>query len=57
MNQLQWKGNWNLLKGRLKKAVGEITHDGPIHDAGQRDEVTGQIQRRLGQAKASFSSI
>lgn len=48
MNNLDIKGNWNLLKGKLKQAYGELTEDDLVYVEGREDELFGRIQKRLG---------
>jgi uncharacterized protein YjbJ (UPF0337 family) len=46
--QLKLKGNWNLVKGKLKQAYGELTDDDLTYVEGQEDELVGRIQKRIG---------
>jgi uncharacterized protein YjbJ (UPF0337 family) len=46
--KLNFKGNWNVLKGRLKQSYGELTDDDLAYSEGKEDEVIGRIQKRLG---------
>ncbi|MGC4016316.1 MAG: CsbD family protein [Luteolibacter sp.] len=48
MNKQQIKGNWNVLKGRLKKAYADLTDDDLKHAEGNLDELVGIIQQRVG---------
>ena len=48
MNDLRIKGNWNLIKGKLKQAYGDLTDDDLAYVEGKDDELVGRIQRRLG---------
>ena len=34
MNELQIKGNWNVIKGKLKQAYGELTDDDLAYSEG-----------------------
>jgi uncharacterized protein YjbJ (UPF0337 family) len=49
---LQIKGNWNIVKGKLKQAYGELTDDDLKYVEGQEDELVGRIQRRVGTTSA-----
>jgi len=51
MNKEQFKGNWNILKGRLKQAYADLTDDDLKHAEGNLDELVGIIQRRVGRQK------
>jgi uncharacterized protein YjbJ (UPF0337 family) len=46
--QLNLKGNWNVVKGKLKQAYGELTDDDLTYADGQEDELIGRIQKRIG---------
>ena len=46
--KLSLKGNWNLVKGKLKQSYGQLTDDDLTFSEGQEDELVGRIQRRLG---------
>lgn len=51
MNSEQIKGNWNILKGKVKQSWGELTDDEVDKIDGKRDELIGTIQRRYGITK------
>lgn len=51
MNKQQIKGNWNVLKGRLKKAYADLTDDDLKHAEGNLDELVGIIQQRVGRRR------
>lgn len=51
MNKLQIKGDWNILKGKLKQKWGELTDDDLDVAEGQADELVGRIQKRTGKTK------
>lgn len=51
MNKLQIKGNWNVLKGKLKQKYGELTDEDLAYVEGKEDELLGRIQKRTGKAK------
>jgi uncharacterized protein YjbJ (UPF0337 family) len=46
--RLNLKGNWNLVKGKLKQTYGELTDDDLTYMEGQEDELVGRIQKRIG---------
>jgi uncharacterized protein YjbJ (UPF0337 family) len=46
--KLNLKGNWNVVKGKLKQAYGELTDDDLKFVEGQEDELVGRIQKRVG---------
>ncbi len=45
------KGNWNLVKGKLKQEYGELTDDDLTLVEGQEDELIGRIQKKTGKTK------
>ena len=51
MNKTEMKGNWNVIKGKLKQKYGEITDDDLIFEEGQEDELWGRMQQRIGKTK------
>lgn len=56
MNDLEIKGNWNELKGRLKQKYGELTEDDLSYIEGKEDEFLGKLQKKLGKSKEELSS-
>jgi len=46
--KLNLKGNWNVVKGKLKQSYGQLTDDDLAYSEGQEDELVGRIQRKLG---------
>lgn len=51
MNNLQLKGNWNELKGKLKQQYGELTDDDLAYVEGKEDELLGRIQKKTGKER------
>lgn len=51
MNQDQIKGQWEQLKGKAKKAWGELTDDDILKAEGSADKLYGVIQSRFGDTK------
>jgi len=45
------KGNWNVIKGKLKQEYADLTDDDLKYTEGQEDEVLGRIQKRTGKTK------
>ena len=46
--ELNLKGNWNVIKGKLKQSYGELTDDDLKYTDGQEDELIGRIQKKIG---------
>jgi uncharacterized protein YjbJ (UPF0337 family) len=51
MNWDQAKGQWNQLKGTVRKQWGKLTDDDLDVIAGERERLVGKIQERYGVAK------
>ena len=51
MNTLKLKGDWNIIKGKLKQKYAELTDDDLRFIEGQENELIGRIQRRTGRTK------
>jgi uncharacterized protein YjbJ (UPF0337 family) len=51
MDKLEIKGNWNQLKGKLKKKYSELTDDDLTYAEGHEDELVGRIQEKTGQSR------
>ena len=47
----QIKGNWNVIKGKLKQEYGELTDNDLTYTEGKEDELLGRIQKKTGKAK------
>jgi len=48
---LQLKGSWNEVKGKLKQKYGQLTDDDLAFAEGKEDELLGRLQKRLGRTK------
>lgn len=51
------KGNWNIIKGKLKQQYGDLTDDDLKYTEGKEDEVLGRIQKKTGQTKDEVKSF
>lgn len=51
------KGNWNIVKGRLKQKYAQLTDDDLVYIEGQEDELIGRIQKRTGEARDRIERI
>jgi uncharacterized protein YjbJ (UPF0337 family) len=56
MNELQLKGNWNEVKGKLKQKYSSLTDDDLTFAEGKMDEVLGKIQQKTGQSKEKLKA-
>ena len=55
--KLSMKGNWNVVKGKLKQAYGELTDDDLKFEEGQEDVMVGRIQKRIGSTAADVQHL
>ncbi|HEY9002794.1 MAG TPA: CsbD family protein [Mucilaginibacter sp.] len=51
MDKLQIKGGWNEMKGKIKKAYGDLTDDDLAYEEGKDDEMLGRIQQKTGKSR------
>ena len=47
----QIKGNWEVLKGKLKQKFGNLTDNDLLFEEGKEDELYGRLQKKLGKTK------
>jgi uncharacterized protein YjbJ (UPF0337 family) len=57
MNKLQIKGNWNIVKGKLKQKWGSLTDDDLQFVEGAETELVGRIQKRTGQSHDTVERV
>jgi uncharacterized protein YjbJ (UPF0337 family) len=48
---LKIKGNWNEMKGKLKKQYANLTDDDLLYEEGKEDELLGRLQKKTGHTK------
>jgi uncharacterized protein YjbJ (UPF0337 family) len=51
MSNLQLKGKWNELKGKVKKAYADLTEDDLKYEDGKDDEFLGRLQQKTGKTR------
>jgi uncharacterized protein YjbJ (UPF0337 family) len=51
------KGNWNVLKGKLKQKYGNLTDNDLTYVEGKEDELMGRLQKGLGKTKDEVNSL
>ncbi|TRX60528.1 CsbD family protein [Fulvivirga sp. M361] len=56
MSNLQIKGNWNEVKGKLKQKYGDLTDDDLTYAEGKSDELLGRLQKKTGKTKEELKS-
>lgn len=57
MNTTEVKGNWNELKGNLKQKFAELTDNDLMFEEGQKDEMLGKLQIKLGKTKEEMAEV
>jgi len=57
MNKLEMKGDWNIVKGKLKQKYAKLTDNDLRYEEGQEDELIGRIQKRTGQTKEAVEQV
>ena len=57
MNTTEIKGNWNELKGKLKKSYAELTDNDLLYEEGREDELYGKLQKKLGKSKEEIKKL
>jgi len=56
MGNLKIKGNWNVIKGKLKQKYADLTDDDLKYTEGKGDELLGKLQKKTGKSKDELSS-
>ena len=57
MNKTELKGNWNEQKGKLKQKFANLTDDDLLFAEGEKDEMLGKLQKKLGKTKEELHKI
>lgn len=57
MEKQEMKGNWNEMKGKLKQRFAVLTDNDLMYEEGQRDEMLGKLQIKLGKTKEELTKL
>ena len=57
MNTTQIKGVWNEQKAKLKKKFAVLTDNDLMYDEGQKEEMLGKLQGKLGKTKEELRKL
>lgn len=57
MNTTEAKGNWNIQKAKLKQKFADLTDDDLMFEEGQREEMLGKLQVKLGKTKEELNNF
>lgn len=56
-DKLEFKGNWNELKGKLKQQFASLTDNDVLYEEGKKDELLGRLQIKLGKTKEEIQKL
>lgn len=51
LNKTELKGNWNVLKGKLKEKYAQLSDNDLLYVEGKEEELIGRIQQRIGRTR------
>jgi len=51
------KGNWNEMKGKLKRQFATLSGNDLMYVEGKEDELHGRLQKRLGKTKDEVDQL
>jgi uncharacterized protein YjbJ (UPF0337 family) len=51
LDKLELKGNWNVLKGKIKQSYADLTDDDLKYVEGKEDELYGRLQKKTGKSR------
>jgi len=57
INEATLQGNWNEIKGKLRKRWGQLSNDDVQTFNGNIDQLVGLIQRKTGEARSQVESV
>ncbi|NEW80383.1 MAG: CsbD family protein [Gelidibacter sp.] len=57
MNTTEAKGKWNIQKAKLKQKFADLTDNDLMYEEGQRDEMLGKLQVKLGKTKEELNKF
>jgi len=57
MNTTELKGDWNFLKGKLKKKFAVLTDNDLMFEEGKKEVMFGKLQIILGKSKEELDKI
>jgi uncharacterized protein YjbJ (UPF0337 family) len=57
MNIIEIKGTWNEQKGKLKQKFAALTDNDLMFKEGEKDEMLGKLQLKLGKTKEELLKL
>lgn len=55
--KLKIKGNWDMLKGKLKQKYAQLTDNDLMLIEGKENEMLGRLERKLGKTREEVSDL
>ena len=56
MNTLEIKGDWNIIKGKVRQKWAKLTDDDLQFVVGKEEELVGRIQKRTGETREAVEN-
>lgn len=53
----QVRGNWNIVKGKLKQQYADLTDNDLAFEDGKEDEFLGRLQKKTGETKENLKKF
>ncbi|HEY9005783.1 MAG TPA: CsbD family protein [Ohtaekwangia sp.] len=57
MVRLKVKGDWNIIKGKLKQQFGDLTDNDLLFVKGKEEELVGRLQQKIGKTKQEIRDL
>ena len=57
MNENELKGNWQMVKGKVREQLGKLTDQDIEVIAGKRDQLDGKLRERYGHAQGESERL
>lgn len=57
MNKITIKGDWNVLKGKLKQQFGNLTNDDLLYIKGKEEELIGRLMQKIGKTREQIREL
>jgi uncharacterized protein YjbJ (UPF0337 family) len=57
MVTLKLKGDWNVIKGKLRQQFANLTDEDLLFIKGKEEELLGRLQRKIGKTKQEIRNL
>jgi len=57
MDKIKIKGDWNVLKGKLKQQFGNLTNDDLLYIKGKEEELIGRLMQKIGKTRQQIRHL